>query len=39
MYTTLKNIVEDKISPPVIAKWVRNQNGDITIPSLFERKN
>ena len=34
-----QDIVEDKISPPVIAKWLRNQNGDITIPSLFEKKN
>tara|TARA_B100000900_G_scaffold414854_1_gene442778 strand:+ start:1821 stop:2351 length:531 start_codon:yes stop_codon:yes gene_type:complete len=35
VYNT-SDILENKISPPVIARWKKNTNGDIIIPSLFD---
>lgn len=35
VYNT-NDILENKHSPPVIAKWERNKSGDIIIPQLFK---
>jgi hypothetical protein len=32
------DIMENKVSPPIIAKWEKDENGKITIPQLFNRK-
>ena len=36
VYNT-REVNEGKLSPNIIAKWERDENGEITIPALFKK--